>query len=59
MNIIYEVVKFPASANLYRFPAGKSEIEFSIPLKPKPNKVCYESYHGVFIVVQVGVISRS
>lgn len=51
MSIIYEVVELP---KLYKIPMGKSEIEFSIPLKPKPNKVLYESYHGVFIVVQVG-----
>ncbi|KAL4229541.1 Down syndrome critical region protein 3 [Mactra antiquata] len=32
-----------------KFPNGKTEIPFEVPLKPKPNKTLYETYHGVFV----------
>ena len=34
-------------------PSGKTEIPFEIPLKPKGNKTLYETYHGVFVNIQV------
>ena len=34
-------------------PNGKTEIPFEIPLKPKGNKPLYETYHGVFVNIQV------
>lgn len=34
-------------------PNGKTEIPFEIPLKPKGNRTLYETYHGVFVNVQV------
>ena len=34
-------------------PNGKTEIPFEIPLKPKGNRPLYETYHGVFVNVQV------
>ncbi|XP_050312057.1 vacuolar protein sorting-associated protein 26C [Anthonomus grandis grandis] len=32
-----------------RLPSGTTEIPFQIPLKAKPNRVLYETYHGVYI----------
>ena len=34
-------------------PNGKTELPFEVPLKPKGNKPLYESYHGVFVNIQV------
>ena len=36
-----------------KIPAGKTEIPFEVPLKAKLNKTLYETYHGVFVNVQV------
>lgn len=36
-----------------KIPAGKTEIPFEFPLHTKGNKVLYETYHGVFVNVQV------
>ena len=36
-----------------KFPNGKTEIPFEVPLKPKANKTLYETYHGVFVNIQV------
>lgn len=38
-----------------RIPAGKTEVPFELPLKPKGNKKLLETYHGVFITVQYTV----
>ncbi|XP_052061277.1 vacuolar protein sorting-associated protein 26C-like [Mytilus californianus] len=38
-----------------KLPSGKTEIPFEVPLKPKPNKTLYETYHGVFINVQYSI----
>ncbi|KAL3886778.1 hypothetical protein ACJMK2_026751 [Sinanodonta woodiana] len=35
-----------------KFPSGKTEIPFEVPLKAKGNKVLYETYHGVFVNIQ-------
>ncbi|XP_064610239.1 vacuolar protein sorting-associated protein 26C-like [Liolophura sinensis] len=35
-----------------KLPSGKTEIPFEIPLKGKPNKPLYETYHGVFVNIQ-------
>merc|ERR1711962_1496240 len=35
-----------------RLPSGKTEIPFEVPLKPKPGKTLYETYHGVFVNIQ-------
>lgn len=35
-----------------KFPAGRTEIPFEIPLKPRMNRTLYETYHGVFISIQ-------
>lgn len=37
-----------------KLPAGKTEIPFEVPLKPKStmNKQLYETYHGVFVNIQ-------
>lgn len=35
-----------------RFPAGKTEIAFEFPLRAKANRTLFETYHGVFIMVQ-------
>lgn len=32
---------------------GKTEIPFEVLLKPQPNRVLFETYHGVFITIQV------
>ena len=34
-------------------PSGKTEIPFDITLKPHGNRQLYETYHGVFINIQV------
>lgn len=34
-------------------PNGMTELPFEIPLKPKGNKPLYETYHGVFVNIQV------
>lgn len=36
-----------------KVPAGKTEIPFEFPLNTKGNKVLYETYHGVFVNIQV------
>lgn len=36
-----------------KFPAGRTEIPFEFPLQAKGNKVLYETYHGVFVNIQV------
>ena len=33
--------------------SGKTEMSFEIPLKPQGNKQLFETYHGVFINIQV------
>lgn len=35
-----------------RIPAGKTEVPFELPLKPKGSKKLLETYHGVFITIQ-------
>ncbi len=40
-----------------KIPAGKTEIPFELPLKPKVNKSLYETYHGVFVNIQVSLSS--
>ncbi|XP_056630594.1 vacuolar protein sorting-associated protein 26C isoform X1 [Diorhabda sublineata] len=32
-----------------KLPSGVTEIPFEIPLKPKPNRILYETYHGVYV----------
>ncbi len=36
-----------------KVPAGKTEIPFEFPLNTKGNKTLYETYHGVFVNIQV------
>lgn len=36
-----------------KVPPGKTEIPFEFPLNTKSNKVLYETYHGVFVNIQV------
>lgn len=36
-----------------KFPSGKTEIPFEFPLQGKGGKVLYETYHGVFVSIQV------
>lgn len=38
-----------------KFPSGKTEIPFEFPLHVKGTKVLYETYHGVFVNIQVRV----
>jgi len=38
-----------------KLPSGKTEIPFEVPLKPKPGKTLYETYHGVFVNIQYTV----
>ncbi|KAF6034364.1 DSCR3 [Bugula neritina] len=40
-----------------KFPSGKTEIPFEIPLKAKGNKKLYESYHGVYISIQYSLVA--
>ncbi|GIY72013.1 vacuolar protein sorting-associated protein 26C [Caerostris extrusa] len=41
-----------------RFPPGRTEIPFEIPLKPRTNKTLHETYHGVFISIQYYLKSK-
>jgi len=36
-----------------RFPSGTTEIPFEMPLHAKGNRQLYETYHGVFVNIQV------
>ncbi|KAJ8922342.1 hypothetical protein NQ315_004285 [Exocentrus adspersus] len=38
-----------------KLPSGVTEIPFEIPLKPKANKVLYETYHGVYVNISYGL----
>ncbi|XP_030745066.1 vacuolar protein sorting-associated protein 26C [Sitophilus oryzae] len=44
LNVTCDVTQAPG-----RIPAGVTNIPFEIPLKPKPNRVLYETYHGVYV----------
>ena len=35
-----------------KFLGGRTEIPFQVLLKPKQNRILYETYHGVFISIQ-------
>ncbi|KAG8196103.1 hypothetical protein JTE90_007839 [Oedothorax gibbosus] len=35
-----------------KFPPGRTELPFEIPLKPRTNRTLYETYHGVFTSIQ-------
>lgn len=41
------------AAKAGKIPGGKTEIPFEFPLISKGNKVLYETYHGVFVNIQV------
>jgi hypothetical protein len=36
-----------------KIPSGKTEVPFEFPLLVKGSKVLYETYHGVFVNIQV------
>lgn len=36
-----------------KLPAGKTEIPFELPVRPKAGGQLYETYHGVFVNIQV------
>lgn len=36
-----------------RFPSGTTEIPFEMPLRAKGSRQLYETYHGVFVNIQV------
>lgn len=38
-----------------RLPSGVTQIPFEIPLKPKSNRVLYETYHGVYVNISYGL----
>jgi hypothetical protein len=48
MNVSVEVAKAG------KLPPGKTEIPFELPLKTKAGMQLYETYHGVFVNIQVG-----
>ena len=39
-----------------KIPSGVTEIPFELPLRAKPNKTLYETYHGVFVNVQYTIV---
>ena len=39
-----------------KLPSGKTEIPFEVPLKPKGSKTLYETFHGVFVNIQVIIV---
>lgn len=36
-----------------KFPAGRNELPFEFPLKAKGSRKLFETYHGVFVNIQV------
>ena len=40
----------------WKIPSGVTEIPFELPLRAKPNKTLYETYHGVFVNVQYTIV---
>ncbi|CAH1994885.1 unnamed protein product [Acanthoscelides obtectus] len=38
-----------------RLPSGVTQIPFEIPLRAKPNRVLYETYHGVYVNINYGI----
>ncbi|OXB68616.1 hypothetical protein ASZ78_014263 [Callipepla squamata] len=42
-----------------KLPSGKTEIPFEFPLHVKGNKVLYETYHGVFVNIQMEEVLSS
>lgn len=42
-----------------KLPSGKTEIPFEFPLKAKGSRVLYETYHGVFVNIQVSFFMYS
>lgn len=36
-----------------KIPMGKTEFPFQFVLEPKPNRTLYETYHGVYVAIQV------
>ncbi|KAL1516954.1 hypothetical protein ABEB36_000781 [Hypothenemus hampei] len=38
-----------------RLPSGLTEIPFQIPLHAKPNRVLYETYHGVYVNISYSI----
>lgn len=38
-----------------KLPSGKTEIPFEFPLQVKGGKILYETYHGVFVNIQVRI----
>ncbi|XP_060520963.1 vacuolar protein sorting-associated protein 26C [Cylas formicarius] len=38
-----------------RLPSGVTEMPFQIPLKPKSNRVFYETYHGVYVNISYAI----
>ena len=39
-----------------RFSGGTNEIPFEVKLQPLNGKVLYETYHGVYITIQVSLV---
>lgn len=38
-----------------KLPSGITEIPFEIPVRPKPNRILYETYHGVYVNIGYGL----
>ena len=49
IHVLHQQLELVAPGKL---PSGVTEIPFELPLRAKPNKKLYETYHGVFVNVQ-------
>ena len=49
IHVLHQQLELVAPGKL---PSGLTEIPFELPLRAKPNKTLYETYHGVFVNVQ-------
>lgn len=53
MQPIALISQFMEVSKTGKFLGGRTEIPFEVSLKPKQYRTLYETYHGVFITIQV------
>ena len=53
IHVLHQQLELAAPGKI---PSGVTEIPFELPLRAKPNKTLYETYHGVFVNVQYTIV---
>ena len=53
IHVLHQQLELAAPGKI---PRGVTEIPFELPLRAKPNKTLYETYHGVFVNVQYTIV---